>query len=212
MKRREPTLDGRQVTHRLGVDAQNGRQPKHHNDGRQSCRNLLGELGQKRDDRHGEERQPREHRQTLASQPRAAIVLELVDLASTNDDGQAVDKPKNHRLWNQSHQLAQLQQASEELQHTGQDDRGKDVFRAVGQRQCRQNHSHCARGTADHPWPAAKYACHEPHHKCRIEAGQWAKSSNQREGHSLRNQGHGHREAAENFETVIDRLAEVKKG
>ena len=85
------------------------------------------------------------------------------------------------------------------------------MFRPVGQRQRRQDHRHCTCGAADHPWTAAEDARDKPDREGRVKPRQRAETCNQREGHRFRNQGHGHREATENFEAVIDRLAEVKE-
>ena len=62
------------------------------------------------------------------------------------------------------------------------------------------------------PVTSAEHARDKAHHEGRIKSCQRAETCNQREGHRLWNQGHGHREATENFEAVIDRLAEVKEG
>lgn len=62
------------------------------------------------------------------------------------------------------------------------------------------------------PVTAAEDARDKPDREGRVKPRQRAETCNQREGHRFRNQGHGHREATENFEAVIDRLAEVKEG
>ena len=142
----------------------------------------------------------------------AFIGLELRDLAAPDDDGEAVDKAEDDRLRDEAHQLAQTEEPGGGLDEAREDDRGEDVFRAVGEGELCEDHRNGAGRAADHAGPSAENAGHEADHEGGVKSGQGAQARNEGKGHRLGDEGHGDGQSAEDLKAVVDSLPEVEEG